>query len=202
MLHKNIQLTTSNARKIQEFQRFGLNIDIAKGEDLPEVSSNINDVIIYKALHAGVGKLVEDTVLIVDDVEVVDIRWKIKDLAKNPNAKIFWITSLAVLDENGYIYIYRGEMRCGLVPELMDSTTEFNVPDDAFGFDPYLVPMVDRVPLNQSFYELDKKGKKDLFSPRRLAVEAVLTQDWIIRLRASSLPPWTGRYQNDMPTTP
>lgn len=193
MIHTDIKLVSSNQRKIEEFKRFGLNIQIDSGIDLKEVQGDLNDVIIHKAIDAGVGNLVEDTILIVDDKEVVDIRWNIDELRQKPDAKIFWITSLAVLDANGFIYIYRGEVRC----QLIDNIDTLVVPNDAFGFDPYLVPVIDRVALKHSFYDLDKKGVKDNYSPRKKAVDDVMSGYWIVRLNSNSVPAWTGEYQNN-----
>lgn len=197
MRHNKLKLTTSNKRKIEEFKRFGLEIPIVENApDLKEVDSDINDVIIFKAIDSGVNNLVEDTVLVIDDEEVVDIRWKIDELRNKPNAKIFWITSLAFVDEHGYLYVYRGEIRCELAKALKDNPDSFVVPDDAFGFDPYLCPVVGGDVLEQSFYDLDKIGRKDDVSPRKMAVESLLDDDFIIRLRANTVPKWTGQYQN------
>lgn len=193
MLHKNIVLTTSNKNKLEEFKRFGLSFDVSEGIDLKEVKSNINNVIVYKALDAGVGKLVEDTVLIIDDEEIVDIRWKIDELKQMDNPKIFWITSLAILDEDGFVYVYRGEIRCNLV----DNVDTLVIPEDAFGFDPYLHPVTEDRNIKSSFYDLEKVDLKDAYSPRKMAVKSLIKGDYVIRINKNQIPKWTGEYQND-----
>jgi len=107
MIHKNITLSTSNKQKIEEFKSFGLTFKIVEGKDLKEIADTSRNVIIHKALDSGEGVLVEDTVLLINGVEVVDIRWKIEELTKLKNPEISWVTSLAVLD-NGKIYVYIG----------------------------------------------------------------------------------------------
>lgn len=193
MLHKNIQLTTSNKNKIAEFQRFGLPFEVAEGMDLKEVKGNLEDVILYKALDAGVGKLVEDTVLTVDHEEIVDIRWRLEELSQLDNPEIHWTTSLAVLEEDGFVYIYTYSLPCILVADADKVVPE----KDAFGFDPYLIPNVENSDLRQTFYNLEKQGLKDLVSPRKMAVERMLSGVYFAKIKASMVPKWTGEYQHD-----
>jgi inosine/xanthosine triphosphate pyrophosphatase family protein len=192
MLHKTIKLTTSNVKKIEEFKRFGLSFDIAEGLDLKEVDSSIDDVILYKAIDAGDNLLVEDTVLVVNGEEVVDIRWKIDELKTQDNPDIKWITSLAIKD-NGFIYIYRGEIKCALVNNASDVV----VPEDAFGFDPYLRPILNNVVVDKTFYELNKEGLKDNYSPRKMAVNQLNNGLFLAKIKSDSVQKWTGNYQHD-----
>lgn len=192
MLHKNIQLTTSNKNKIAEYARFGLPFDVAEGMDLKEVLSNIEDVILHKALDAGKGKLVEDTVLTINDEEIVDIRWKLSELTTMDSPKIKWTTSLAILDDDGFVYIYVGSIPCNLIKDAENVVPE----DDAFGFDPYLIPETNNPELQKTFYELEKLDMKDLVSPRKMAVQELINGIYFAKINANQVPKWTGQYQN------
>ena len=192
MLHKIIKLTTSNIKKIEEFKRFGLSFDIAEGLDLKEVDGSIDDVILYKAMDAGDNLLVEDTVLVVNDKEVVDIRWNIEELKKQDNPDIKWITSLAIKEE-GFIYIYRGEIKCALVENANDVVTL----EDSFGFDPYLCPILNDIVVNKTFQELNKEGLKDNYSPRKMAVEQLQNGFFLAKIKSDSVQKWTGSYQHN-----
>lgn len=78
--------TTSNKFKSQEFKKYLPSVKIKKGKDLDEVMGTKEDVIIYKSLDAGEGYLVEDTILIVNGEEIVDIRWKADELEEGDKA--------------------------------------------------------------------------------------------------------------------
>lgn len=188
MIHKNITLNTSNKNKINEFKRFGLTFQVSEGFDLKEVDSDINNVILYKAIDAGNNILVEDTVLEINGEEIVDIRWKIKEISEmDSTTTVNFITSLAIVDD-GFVYIYRGQVKC----KLIENAINLSVPDDAFGFDPYLIPEGS----NYSFYELEKEGKKDLFSPRKIAVNLLNQGSYLSKVKVSQVKKWDGKYQN------
>ncbi len=91
----DLTIVSSNPKKIKEYNEFGLHIKAESGLDLPEVDSNIDDVILYKSLDAGTNKIVEDTVLEVEGVEIVDIRWKIKEM--NLDATARWMVHMSVI---------------------------------------------------------------------------------------------------------
>jgi hypothetical protein len=187
MLHTNILLSTSNKNKIKEFKRFGLTFDIMKGKDIKEVNGSIEEVILHKALDSGEGILVEDSVLIINGEEVVDIRWKIKELSTMENVDIKWVVSLGILDQ-GFVYIYKSEIIC----KLIDNLNENDIPEDSFGFDAYIKPLDSDV----SFYHLDQQGKKDLYSPRNHVVHNLLNKRYFAKVSAKQVPKWTGTYQN------
>ncbi len=84
-----IKLVTSNQQKLKEFQRYLPSLTVDKGLDLPEVNGTKEEVAIYKALHAGTDHMVEDTILIVDGQEIVDIRFKMDELSSSQNA--IWV---------------------------------------------------------------------------------------------------------------
>lgn len=193
MIHKKIILSTSNQNKIKEFQRFGLNFDVVNGKDLKEVNSNIDDVIKYKALEASKTNdnvLVEDTVLIVNGEEIVDIRWRIKELSQLKNPEILWVVSLGIVD-NGVFYRYKSSINCCIV----DNVENITIPEDAFGFDPYLMPFVSDIVTPYTFYELEKMNMKDDFSPRKFVIDNLIDGFYEEATPVSEIPDWTGDYQ-------
>jgi inosine/xanthosine triphosphate pyrophosphatase family protein len=177
-----MKLLTSNPSKLAEFARFGVKIEIAAGPDLAEVDGTPDEVILHKSLAAGPGTVVEDTILIIDGKEVVDIRWKISELTDSANAR--WMVSLGYNDGNS-IHVYRA---------FIDGTIRADVvvPDDAFGFDPYFFPGV----AHQSLYDLNKVGLKDLFSARSFAIQDLRDDIPDFSVKISNIPAWTGKYQN------
>lgn len=178
--YKSISIVSSNEKKIREYKQFGLDVNVEKGLDLPEVDGNMNDVIIYKSLLAGTNKIVEDTILEVDGVEINDIRWKIKQMNKNASAK--WIVSLG-LNDGEYIRVYRGIINGELV-----KTENVSV----FGFDDYFIPEGS----NLTLAKLDKKGQKSLFSARRIACENLIEDNIEFKKKIDKIPEWKGNYQN------
>lgn len=190
MIHKNVALSTSNTKKINEFRRFGFrSFEIKEGLDLKEVDGTLEEVIIHKTLDAGENVLVEDTVLIVNGKEIVDIRWKIEEISDLINPLIQWKTSLGVLDD-GILYLYSATINC----KLVDDAKKLIMPDDAFGFDPYLIPISDDN--DKTFYELENIKMKDYYSPRKQAVENVVKGDFDKMIIAATVKKWTGNYQN------
>lgn len=179
-----LKLVTSNPKKGLEFARLNLPMEIdAKAADLPEVQGTSEEVAIYKAKLAGKGRVVEDTIMIVNGKEMVDIRWNIGNL---PKGEAIWKTTLAHNDGN-QIHLYVGEVHGTIVePE--------ETPSDAFAFDPYFVPQGSQ---NQSLYQLEQKNKKDNFSARAKAVGALKSKKPTKSIKLSDIPEWTGSYQLD-----
>lgn len=173
-------IVTSNKKKLKEYNDFGLDIKAEPGLDLPEVDSNIDDVIVYKSLAAGENKIVEDTILEVDGVEIVDIRWKIKEMNMNSPAR--WIVSLGLNDGNK-ITIYRGVIDGQLVKT--DDIT-------GFGFDEYFIPNGSPYTLGQ----LDKQGNKALFSARKIACENLLNNNVEFSVDINNISEWVGGFQH------
>lgn len=173
-------LSSSNQNKIEEFKRIIPDLIIVKGADLKEVDGNMDEVILYKALAAGRDMIVEDTILVVDGAEVVDIRWKLKKaLSVGSSAK--WIVSLGYNDGE-HIYVYRGEIDGRII--------ESNEP--GFGFDPYFRPSGSLC----SLAVLEKFGTKDHFSARLTALSNLRNNSYVSKTSIDDIPPWTGRYQN------
>jgi inosine/xanthosine triphosphate pyrophosphatase family protein len=181
-----IQLVTSNDDKLKEFRRFGLTLAIEKGLDLQEVAGTSEEVVIYKAIEAGENKLVEDTILMIEGEEVVDIRNKIDEMALFEECQAVWVVSLALL-QAGNIYVATARVNGHIkAPKKR--------PADAFGFDAYFHPSDNKEGL--SLYALDALGEKDRYSARKRAVEAFVHQTSLCYiLQAKDLAPWTGDYQ-------
>jgi len=178
--NKELFIVTSNTKKLKEYNDFGLNIKAKPGKDLPEVDSDIDDVIIYKSLDAGINTIVEDTVLIVDGVEVVDIRWRIKEM--NEDNPATWVVSLG-LNDGKKIKVYRGYIN-GMLVKKDDIT--------GFGFDEYFVPFGTDMTLG----ELDRIGKKPEYSARKIAVENLLEGNLYFDIDINDIVEWKGGYQH------
>lgn len=179
-MYKELRIVSSNPKKIKEYNEFGLHIKAESGLDLPEVDSNIDDVILYKSLDAGSNKIVEDTVLEVEGVEIVDIRWKIKEM--NLDASARWIVSLG-LNKDEKIKVYRGIINGKIVKK--DNIT-------GFGFDEYFIPDGSTFTLG----ELDRMGTKPEFSARRIAVENLIKDNSHFEKDIDKIETWKGDYQH------
>lgn len=178
-----MRLVTSNPNKLREFKELGLDLDIAPGIDLKEVQGNINEVILHKAKDAGPGLVVEDTVLLVNGEEVVDIRWRVQEMAQQEGAEAAWVVSLGHNDGE-FIRVYRGTIRGTLVNRVPR--------EGSFGFNPYFIPQGSELTLD----ELDVLGRKKHFSARAAAATDLMVNHHILKVALSDLPQWTGDYQN------
>lgn len=176
---KEIILVSSNKNKIKEFKEMIPQLKIENGKDLPEVQSNMNNVILYKALDAGKGYIVEDTILEVNGIEVVDIRWKKSTL--NEGDKVRWIVSLGYNDGQ-HISVYRGIIN-GKITLKKENP-------EAFGFDDYVIPQG----TDKTLFELG--SKKTEFSARKLALENFKNNKKVFLKKITEIKPWTGSYQH------
>jgi len=181
-----LKLVTSNESKIKEFKRFGLDVDICKGADLPEVLGTPLQVITYKALAAGKDNMVEDTILTIDGVEVVDIKARIDELKDMSGIPAVWTTSVAVST---------GE---NLLTAHASITGKINKPaispDGSFGFDAYFYPDEAN---DLSLHQLELKGTKDEYSARKRCIEVfMLGTEGYQETPIASIPEWDGEYQN------
>jgi XTP/dITP diphosphohydrolase len=185
----NFTLRTSNSKKLAEFQRFGLAVRAEAGADLPEVVGTPEEVVIYKALAAGPGVLVEDTSLDVEGFDAgVNVRWLLDTVTAQLQAspspvepKAVWRVMLAFHQDDA-MYISRAE-----VPGRMIA----NPRGAGFSFDAYFVPDG----YEQTLGEMDAAGTKDLVSARKTALTNLLAGRCKC-LRVEDIPPWTGQYQN------
>lgn len=193
----SLTLITSNINKLNELVRLGLPISHVKNIDLPEVLSDPITVALYKSIEAGSNTLIEDTVLKIGDNNVVDIRWRINEMiGLSESSTISWIVTLAHND-GCKINIYTGEIPCKINPRCL--IPDFKKSNDSFGFDEYLIPLVINTNGHKnklSLYELERKGFKDCFSPRKLAVNNFVSGIKTKSVLVSDLLPWNGEFQN------
>ena len=177
----NVKLSTSNPKKIEEFQEFlGDSLTIVKGADIDEVNGTVDEVIMYKALDSGKDIIVEDTILKINGVEVVDIRWKVDEF--NEGDKAEWITSLGY--NNGEsIIIFRGSTHGTLTKKKGN---------EGFAFDPFFVPDESEMSLS----ELDHIGEKGNFSARFKALSNFVEGNYLEIHKISEIPVWNGTYQH------
>lgn len=183
MIHSNIKISTSNKLKLKEYKDMNLDFEVVHGKDIKEVMSDSLTVAIYKAIEAGENILVEDTILKVNNEEIVDIRWKFDDVSKMDNPTIEWIVNLAILDNNN-VYIYTGTVHCDFVKSDFD-------PFGPYAFDPFLKPKN----IDKTFYELSLEDLKKNFSPRNIAINNLINGIYSCKKPVSSIPKWTGDYQ-------
>jgi len=175
--------SSSSKDKVREYKTLlGKNITIIDdGKDLPEVNGTMDEVIVHKSIDAGKGMLVEDTILIIDGIEVVTIRWNQEDKMKNAKTAQ-WVVSLAYNDGEK-IFVYRGIINGTIVSPV----------GTGFGFDPYFLPENSELTLAQ----LDQRGKKEAYSARKLAVIKLQDKKPVIVSAIADIPTWIGDYQKD-----
>ena len=148
-----MKIKTSNPNKIREFKSMFPDIEIVDGEDKREILGTMDEVIIHKT---EVGFLVEDTVLAINGVIKVDIKWNIDSLQEGDEVEYF--VSLGYADGEK-VYISRASIK-GTISKLN--------PQPGFGFDPYFIPIGEK-------YTLTALGdKKEKYSARKLALEKFL----------------------------
>ena len=174
------KLVSSNKRKLEEYKSFGLDFDIASGNDLPEVDSNSFDVIAYKAEMNGIHTISEDTSLHIENSNVgVNIKWMINHLSEFVGKKALWEVVLGKNDGK-FIYVYQGLIN-GIIVEPRGK---------GYAFDPFFQPEN----CNFTLAELDEQNLKHKFSARKNVAENLLNDNY---LKKFSLPleVWQGKWQ-------
>lgn len=175
-------LLTSNDDKIREFSRFGLStLSFAKGQDIEEIDGTPNEVIVYKAIEAGAMCIVEDSVVLIDGEPMVDIRWRLANLGCVVGKLIDFEVRLGVNDGT-HIHVFTGRTSGRIVEPRGEG---------GFGFDPFFE--VDGT--GMTLAELAGTGLKDANSPRRAAVDRLLSWDVDLSADIRSTPSWTGPMQ-------
>lgn len=179
-----MHLLSSNPKKLEEYTRYGLTLEMREGEDLPEVDGSIEEIALYKAKMAGHGAVVEDTVVIVDGTVWNDIKWK-KHLLPHFHGKP--IVQVITLGHNTgtHIELYQAKLE-GVI------TTPSVERAEAFGFDAYLIPKGETLSLD----ELEQLDRKEEFSPRRWAAEALKNKETLSITHIDDIPQWSGAWQN------
>jgi inosine/xanthosine triphosphate pyrophosphatase family protein len=181
-------LTSNNPGKLAEYRSMGLPLRTAPGPDLPEVDGTPEEIAVHKAVAAGPGTLVEDTVLEVDGQLMIDIRWRLGELGSREGARAVYHVSLCANDGEA-IRIYRGRCEGTLLSPAVE-------PPDAFGFDAFLVPDGSG---GLSLYELARLGRRAEFSARARAAEAFMADDAAFEVALGDVEPWTGGWQGTHP---
>lgn len=178
-----MKLVTSNPNKLAEFERFGLNLDMAPGLDLKEVAGTSEQVAIYKAIEAGENLIVEDTILTIGGEEIVDIRQRLDELEQWKGKEAVWQVSIACV-AGCEVKLSVGRT-VGVIdaPEAQYQT--------GFGFDPYFYPLGG----SQSLAHLDAIGGKDDVSARKQAITQFLNNEQCKIVPLTDVPAWTGDYQ-------
>ena len=184
-----LKFLSSNKFKINEYRALGLDFQVEAGPDLPEVVADPITIVKYKSLLSGKDTIVEDSILTIDGEEVIDIRWRINELALiDSSPDIRWVVTIGHND-GANINIYQAESKCthvkGITPE--------SVPEDAIAFDPYLSPEG----TDKSFYELMKDGTRKEYSPRTFVMCKFLKFSPDIVFPISDIKEWDGEYQTD-----
>jgi inosine/xanthosine triphosphate pyrophosphatase family protein len=182
----DLTLVSSNPVKIKEFKKFAPStLKIVPGDDVREVAGTADEVIIHKALAGGQGRLVEDTIIIVDGHPWVDVKWRLKGLREGEVASgtpITWQVRLGTV-WGDRVYSYLGEIHGVVCPFTVDGS----------GMDP--VFLIQEAGL--SLAELDARDKKTLYSARRLALENLVRKTARQVIELSDILPWKGAYQNE-----
>lgn len=179
---------TSNATKLAEFKRFGLDLLPQAGPDLAEVDGTPEEVVIYKALAAGESVLVEDTSLDVDGCEAgVNIKWLLDEVLDQMRLdpagmlrKATWRVMVAYF-EGGFMHLAGSEVRGTLTP---------NPRGKGFSFDAYFIPDGQNLTLG----ELEILGLKDMYSARKAAAAIIAGSSHKI-IPLHDIPEWKGAYQ-------
>lgn len=184
-MNHQFKLVTSNEKKLREYQQFGLNLQIEKGRDLPEIQSEDPVlVVLHKAKDAGPMHVVEDTSLDVEGFNVgVNVRWLMSEIPKLSGKRATWTVLLGKNDGTS-VHVYSGTITGNLVANEQGG----------FGFDPYFVPDGSTITLS----ELEARGGKDdfRFSARKKAAHNLLEDRAIFRQALEDVGEWSGPYQS------
>lgn len=179
-------IVTSNPSKRRELLRFNIpNLLIEEGDDIREIVSTPDDIIVHKAIDAGEGRVVEDAIIVVNDEPIIDVKWRIDSILKGEypvGTKIEWQVRLGVLRQ-GRVDVFFGET-AGTVCKAVE---------DGFGIDPII--LVNGI--NKTLARLDHEGIKDSISARRIAVQNLMDNKAHFHILRNNVAAWKGEYQNE-----
>jgi inosine/xanthosine triphosphate pyrophosphatase family protein len=182
----DLKIVSSNKTKIAEYRRLSANvIDVQPGIDLPEVLGTPDQIALYKALEAGPGLVVEDSILVVDGEPMIDIKWRLgelKERAQRESCDLVWEVRLAYV-KDGLVKVFLGTLEGRLRP--------FDVAGS--GYD----PIFNVVGVGQSLAMLEQRGLKDQYSARARAFKTLLVDKPHLAVPVGDLPAWSGDYQNE-----
>lgn len=181
-----LKLVSSNVTKIAEYRRLSRDtLPVQSGDDLREIVGTPDEIALYKALEAGPGLIVEDSILVVDGEPLIDIKWRLAELkerAKTQTATLSWETRLSYI-KDGMVFVFFGEVSGHLRPYDIKGS----------GYD----PIFNVEGVGQSLARLEQRGLKDLYSARARAFQNLLAHKLHLAKRVDELPVWTGDYQSE-----
>lgn len=181
------RLMSSNPSKLREFARLGIEADIqAPSADLeePEVSDPLF-VAAHKAFQCGPGALCEDTRLDVQGADIGPlIRFQMDRLEALQGRPATFAVTLA-LHQGDRVDVWEGAIEGRL--QAQDGV-------GGFGFDPFFVPDGAE---GLSLARLEAQGRKDEFSARAKACQALRGHPPLKSFSIESLAAFNGPWQNE-----
>jgi hypothetical protein len=196
--NRHYKILTSNETKIAEYKCLNLNIDIEKGDDLPEISSSDYHLIAaHKAKDAGIFNIVEDTIIIIEDYVCYDLKFKIQDILDNldkyKGMKAKSVVTISYMNEYN-IFTFEGIVE-GVIDNLYQKNEDSTV---GFHFDSFLY--VNHKGRSTSIQELKDKKEEEQYSARRKA--AILMKRQLSGIHSATktysknIQKWKGDYQS------
>lgn len=177
----NLKFCTSNPKKRDEIREMGFEVFEA---DIKEIQGDADQVIIYKAMAVPELCVVEDSIVTIDDVEIVDWKYSYKEHAVN-GTKFVWEVRFAFHSE-GTIKVIKTEIGGEF---CFDESNLPNSPD----FDDYAKH-------NGVFFR-DLKLNINMwwneYCPRYAAVRKLYEHKFDLIVPKSIVPAWSGPYQED-----
>lgn len=160
---------------------------------MPEIDyPDGNLVLAYKALRAGPYMLVEDTILTINSVHIVNVKFVTEQLARYAGSKAQWWVSLAYHDGE-HIYIYNGITDGIMVKPRKKISYGFNrffKPDQ---HQKTLAEMLGDIPQDELDFANHSQYMK--VSSRGKAARLFMKSDPTEILDVMDLPEWQGEYQ-------
>lgn len=179
-------VVTSNKTKRLEYERFGIpGLTVMEGPDIREIVALPDQIIAYKTLEAGEGRIVEDAIIRINGVPIIDVKWKIPAILAGEypvGVELDWEVRLGVM-KDGVINLYYG----------VTKGTVCKATQDGFGIDPVLLV----TEAGDTLAALDARGEKDGYSARRFAIENLMSGNCYHTVHSQDLAPWDGPYQNE-----
>jgi inosine/xanthosine triphosphate pyrophosphatase family protein len=177
-----LKLVSSNVRKLDEYRRFGVQgLQVETGVDLNEVDGTPLEVIIHKAIAAGQGRIVEDSVLVVDGETFVDARWRLDSVHEWFGKNVIWIVNLGI-NEGGIVSVYTGAVEGVFQPAR----------GEGWDYDPFFLIEKEEMTLAQ----LENIGRKDEYSARNRAAKNMIENVPAERIVIGDVQEWTGSFQH------
>lgn len=177
-----LKLVSSNVKKLEEYRRFGVeDLQVETGVDLNEVDGTPLDVIIHKAIAAGPGRIVEDSVLIVEGETFVDARWRLNSVHEWFGKRATWVVNLG-LNDGGFVSVFTGSVEGVFQPAR----------GKGWDYDPFFLIEQEDLTLAQ----LENAGRKDEYSARNRAAQNMIDNVLSERVAIEDVQAWTGGFQH------